>query len=477
MKRSIPIFVAFLLAMCFSASAFAAADYSITVKNAKADETYSAYQLFDLEVDNPENPTAYSYKVNSAWQGFTDDAAFKAAFDVDAQGYVTAKAGVSSETEWVAGSVMSTLAEKAAKYAKDNNIQAKASEKATEDGDVKLEVGEAGYYVITSTMGTRAMIETTPDGNAVEVNEKNAEDTIEKTVKEDSTGAYGESNDAQIGDTIEFKSVATIVPRSVNVAIHDTMTNGLTFNEGSIKIYTDEACTTELDASKYEVLATPAEGDTFTIKISDDVAAGIDASIKLFITYTATLNEGALDVDDQGNPVIDPQTNKTSVSFGDGTSSAEDETTTTTHKFSIFKHAKGSTDNLPGAVFSLKKAGEVVKLIKIDDYNYRVANGNEAGAVETFTTVASGDIVIWGVDSDNDYTLEEKNPPQGYNKLSKDVEVTVSADNATRVDVENKTGIELPTTGDIGTMIFYVLGGALVIGAIVMLIARRRMKD
>lgn len=123
---------------------------------------------------------------------------------------------------------------------------------------------------------------------------------------------------------------------------------------------------------------------------------------------------------------------------------------------------------------SLKKNGTVVKLVKLDDNNYRVSNGDEEGAVDTFTTVASGDIVIWGVDSDDDYTLEEITPPSGYNKLNAEVTVEVDAENGTRIDVENKSGEELPSTGGIGTTLFYVIGGIMLAGAVIILVARRR---
>ena len=166
------------------------------------------------------------------------------------------------------------------------------------------------------------------------------------------------------------------------------------------------------------------------------------------------------------------------MSFGNGTVSTAATTTTDTHKFNVFKHATGETANLPGAVFSLLKGtGEgqtVVKLIKLNDTNYRVANGNEAGAVETFTTVADGDIVIWGVDADDDYALHEVSPPTGYNTLPTDKGVTVASGDNTRVDIENKSGSELPSTGGMGTKIFYVIGAVLVIGAGGLLISRKR---
>ncbi|MBQ1270265.1 MAG: LPXTG cell wall anchor domain-containing protein, partial [Clostridia bacterium] len=133
-------------------------------------------------------------------------------------------------------------------------------------------------------------------------------------------------------------------------------------------------------------------------------------------------------------------------------------------------------ENLADAVFQLKKGDEVVKLVKESDTVYRVAMADEVNAVETFKTVASGNIVITGVDTDSDYTLVETEAPVGYNMLTKPVEVEeVKADNTTVVDVENKTGIELPSTGGIGTTIFYALGAVMVIGAGVLLVAKKRM--
>ena len=480
MKKIISILLALVLVMSFAVTAFASgtepveptADYSITVKNAKAGETYTAYKMFDLSVNDPLNPTAYRYTVNDAWEDFAKTAVFKAVFTVDNQGYVTST--LEDQPNWDGTSALSQVADAAAQYAKTNNITEAGHVTIAEgENSGKIELTAAGYYVITSTLGTRAMIETTPAVSAVEISEKNEEDTIAKEVKEDS-GNYGESNDAQIGDTVEFKSTATITPRSINVKIHDTMTAGLTFNAGSIKIYTDEGLTTELAADLYEIQDTTDEGDTFTIKIEDAFAAEAEESQTLYITYTATLNENAVVKGDDGVAIVD-QNNKTKISFGDGTSSEEDTTTTTTHKFSVYKHAKDKNEHLADAEFSLKKAGTVVKLIKLDENNYRVAMPSETGA-ETFTTVAEGDIVIWGVDADSDYTLEEITPPDGYNKLGKEVKVTVNAGNNTRIDVENQSGTELPSTGGIGTTLFYVIGGLLVVGATVVLVTKKRME-
>ena len=90
-------------------------------------------------------------------------------------------------------------------------------------------------------------------------------------------------------------------------------------------------------------------------------------------------------------------------------------------------------------------------------------------------TVSSGNIVIWGVDSDGDYTLHEVQPPKGYNALSEEKEVTVATTNDTLIKVGNATGAELPSTGGMGTTIFYVVGTILVLAAVVLLITKKRM--
>ena len=457
MKKLIAILLSLLFVMSISAAAFAEGETkndSITVNGVKADETYNLYKLFDLIVDDETVPTAYSYTVNEDWEAFFAEGGAGAAFiTLNNAGYVT-------EISDAAG-----LAEAAAAW---TGKPANPVQTAVASGETVVFSGlEDGYWLITSTLGTVAMTDTTPDENAVTVAEKNPEDTVTKQVKEDSSNLLVSANDAQIGDTVEFQTVVTLYKGTRNVVVHDEMTAGLTYTAGSAVI---EGLTAGTD---YTVNESPTDGHTFDITFSDTFISGLAAGPNAFtITYSAVLNQNAV----SATPAIAAQTNTAAVSYGDH-QSVDVSTTTTTHSFSVFKHAKDSEDNLAGAVFSLKKNGAVVSLIKLNDTNYRVAMPGETGAVTTFTTVASGDIVIWGVDSDSDYTLLETEAPAGYNKLTAEVEVSVSADNATRADVENQTGAELPSTGGIGTTLFYVVGGLMVAGALVVLVSKKRMEE
>lgn len=496
MKRTtklLALLLALVLTLSLATTAFAAqaSNNTITVNKAKAGETYNAYKMLELVVDDVSDPKRYAYTVAAGWANFFDDTN-KAAWEAvlkkdDAKTYFEA---VENYTD----AQVAAFAEAAAKYVTTDGLATSITDTPAEgETSATLNTTTSGYYLVTSTLGTIAMIDTTPGD--VTINEKNGEDTITKTVKEDSTGTYGANNDAQVGDTVEFKSEATIVPRSVNVKIHDTMGSGLTLDDDSIHVYTDEALTTEYTGATINTGANAVSGDTFTIVIPDDFAAAATEDQKLYITYSAKLNANAVVKDAGGVKIVD-QKNKTKVTFGASSSSVEAETTTTTHKFTVHKYATGAKDTpLANAIFELKKDDAVVNLKKLDDNNYRVVDAAETGAaashvkvgqlvetiadgaiVKDFVTVASGDIVIWGVDADSDYKLYEIQTPKGYNMINQNpVEVSVSADTDLKVDVENKTGSELPSTGGVGTALFYVVGGILVVCAGVLLVAKRRM--
>ena len=500
-KKMAALVIAMVMVVVAAIPAMAAqsSNNRITVNGAKEGETYKAFKMLELFVDDTSNPTAYTYTVASDWVDFfanSNSAVWGTVLEKDATGtYFTRKSGVTDETAWSA-SALSAFAEAAAKYAAENRLSPVDTKTcAARATSVVLDTTESGYYLVTSTLGSRAMIDTTPGD--VEINEKNEEDSIHKTVKEDSTGDYGASNDAQVGDTVEFKSEVNIVPRSINVKVHDTMDSGLTLNANSIKIYTDQDHITAYTGATVRAGtgdSAPDTGDTFTIDIPDTFAATAIAPQKLYIVYTAELNARAVVKDNNAVTIVD-QHNKTTVQFGDGTKSTEDITTTTTHKFSVFKHKKDSTKNLADAIFRVKKNGTDLNMIKLDDNNYRIVDDTETGNASThvaannevttvaagsvvsdFVTVASGDIVIWGVDSDEDYSITELQAPKGYNLLNPPTkEVTVNADNSTRIEVENYSGTELPSTGGIGTTILYIIGAILVLGAGILLVVRRRM--
>ena len=457
-KKFASLLLALVMVFALATTAFAAGTNSITVEGAQKGETYEIYKMLDLIVN--EDQTAYSYTVNSNWTNFfTDDGAGAAYVDIDAQGYVTWKEDKDTASD------MEAFAKAAAAFASANGLTSVVDAiTPTEDGAITFNDLDSGYYLITSTNGTLAMVKTTPKNPAATVNEKNPDHTLDKQVQEDSDSSWGKANSAQIGDTVNFKTTITVKKGAKNLIMHDKMEDGLSFNADSVAI----ASLTK--GTDYTVVTTGlTDGCTFEIRFEQSYLDTITADTTLTVTYNAVLNKSA--------DITNGEKNDAKITWGDASNTEWSETVTKTYQFDILKYAANDIEKNPlaGATFQLKDANDnVVKLVKVSDTEYRVANGNEAGAVDEFTTVASGKIVIKGVDLDK-YTLVETAAPAGYNKLKDPVEVTVPETNALTVEVPNASGTELPSTGGMGTTIFYVLGSILVIGAAVLLVTKKRM--
>ena len=477
------------MVFALATTAFATGTNSITVKNAVKDQEYKLYKMLDLVVNDAH--TAYSYTVNSAWKNF-----FKAAegetpagkgltyVNIDAQGYVT----------WKENADVAAFAKDAEEFAKD--LTALKTHTASADGDFAFSELEAGYYLVTSTLGTKATVGTTPGNPNPEIQEKNAAPVNVKTVEEDSkvgkegVDAWGSTNDADIGQTVNFKSTITAQAGAENYVFHDTMSAGLTYT-GVTGITLNE---TAVDASNYTVVTEGlTDGCTFEVRFTQAFCDTLKANDQIVISYTATLNENAVIAGD-GNP------NTSKLSYGDKGDESHTPSGTTppsttktyTWDVDVFKYTmNGETETaLAGAKFTLSKNADgsnPIALVSEGNNVYRVAKTGETGTVTEITTDATGKFTIKGLDADT-YYLTETAAPAGYNKLAGPVTIVIGENgvvNATteapqgvdEVKVLNQSGTELPSTGGMGTTIFYVLGSILVVGAVVLLVTKKRMSS
>ena len=157
----------------------------------------------------------------------------------------------------------------------------------------------------------------------------------------------------------------------------------------------------------------------------------------------------------------------------------------------VFKYTKdGETEKaLADAKFTLSKNGDgsnPIALVSKGNNVYRVAKTGETDTVTEITTDATGKFTIKGLDADT-YYLTETAAPAGYNKLAGPVTIVIGENGVVNgtteapqgvdeVKVLNQSGAELPSTGGIGTTIFYVVGGVLVVGAAVLLVTKKRME-
>ena len=440
---------------------------SITINNAVDGHKYSVYQILVLESYNTD-ANAYSYKAANGWGDWLKTQTQYVS--VDAQGYVT----------WVQNADAAAFAKAALAHAKEANIAAKAT-KTADSTTVQFTGLNLGYYLVDTTVGTLCSLNTT-NPNAV-MEEKNVLPPVTKEVKEDSTGNWGEENTAEIGQTVEFRSTIGAKPGAESYVLHDVMSAGLTLDPDSIQA-TGLTKGQDANTGDYHVVTTGLnDGCTFEVVFHQSYLDTITTDTDIVVTYNAVVNENAVIAGD-GN------SNKTQLKFGEDSNyeSTWDETKTYTFKVDV---VKTDEDNkvLDGAQFKLydaKTGGNEIALVQESAGVYRLAKDDETGV--GYITTVGGQLEIKGFDANTNYYLEETKAPDGYHKLPARVEIAVEEANLEAsvsndtwqsggVHIVNKTGDLLPVTGGMGTTIFYVVGGAIVIAAAATLVYRKHAES
>lgn len=393
----------------------------------------------------------------------------------------------------------------------------------------------AGYYLLvdTSTPGegdamNSALLQVTNKGN-ITIEKKYEVPTVDKSVK-DTDNQWGEAADWEIGSDVPFQLVGTLPSNyadyeTYKYVFHDTLSAGLQYN-GDVKVYVQNGETKTEITTGFTVdpaAAATAGGGTLTVTFTDlKAVAGVTATSKIVVEYTAKL----LSTAEIGNPG-----NKNEVYLeysnnpnhtGEGTPSTgntpKDEVLVFTYELDVTKvDGQDAEKKLPNAEFVLLNSDKT-KVAKVTDGKLvewvDVPAAGEDGTITypagtTLTSGADGKFAIAGLDAGS-YYLRETKAPAGYNLLKNDISVTIAATldktenspaltslklsvkedkegaTATESDgvlatgivstnVVNNSGAQLPETGGMGTTIFYVLGGILVLAAVVLLVTKKRM--
>lgn len=462
-----------------------------------------------------ENASYSAYKILNATDGGND----KYAYTLNDK-YTTILQNLTSETEQadivryisdLDADGIRTFADSLYAKIKESGLGADQTTTNNQFNDV-----DQGYYLIVeTTLGSTAdtyslvMLDTAGNNN-IEVDTKEGTPKVEKKVKEtnDTTGAISEWQDGadyDINDVIPFQLTGSLSAKYDNYkeykyVFHDTLSTGLTLKEDTIKVYALNGTDKVEITNGYELLTTGiATGESFNIVFDDlkkaTCTATISSATKIVVEYSATLDTDA-QIGSAGNPntvKLEYSNDPYYTGNADTTSiTPEDKVTVFTYTLSVDK-VDGSGSALEGAGFTLYKHNGT-------DY---VAIGNEVTGVTTFT--------FTGLDAGK-YKLVESTVPAGYNKAAdlefevistyettsdnpqltalevkdgsgnvisgtdKTFNVTVSS-GLIETDVENQSGSELPSTGGIGTKVFYLGGGAMVAVAGVLLITKKRMKN
>ena len=445
-KKIFALLIAMVMVLGMSTSVFAA---TIEVKDVINGETYTAYKILNYT----NSGDAYSYylsdteytQIGSVLEGA--GFAFTASSD-GSQHFVN-----NAETIDVAA---------AAAYLKTNvaslgNALGKA-EATGANGKAEFTDLATGYYFVTSTAGTFAALHDQKDiATAVEKNTVTTPDKKQGT----ETGKYSNDQlDLMIGSTVYYDAEITI-GKGANYQLvgKDTLDAGLTLDQDSITVKVGDATVAD---TNYTINPISAQG--FTITFPATYVSTLNEGDIIKIEYTAKVN---------ANAVIRGE-NKNTFDLDYSKQHFDDNTVVKTYDAQVKKIDATTKQFLDGAGFKLYDAAEGGNLITVakDATGYYVS----ADADEEIMITSADGSNIRGL-APGTYYLEETTVPDGYNKLAarEPVVVTKDATAAVEISVENNAGSVLPSTGGIGTTIFYIIGAILVIGAGIVLVTRRRM--
>ena len=292
---------------------------------------------------------------------------------------------------------------------------------------------------------------------------------------------------------VPIQSIKLLIPTSYYFAFHDEEEAGLTFNKDSVEVYVDD---TKITAG-FEVKTSTNDGCSFEVVFSDlKTITSVKAGSKIRVEYTSTLNENAV-IGGNGN------LNKAQLEYSNNPRDKDsrdktvwDNVVVFTYQVVVNKYANSVEENnkLPGADFTLTKklngdTTKVIAAVKSPDgkqFTFKGLDDGEYTLTETVTPDGYNTIdpITFKVNANHEITWEGAGD---RNTLLKSLsgnkvtgQITFTSDKGTgalTTNIINKSGTVLPSTGGMGTTVFYVVGGGLMAVAVVLLVTKKRMEN
>lgn len=388
-----------------------------------------------------------------------------------------------------------------------------------------INIPKSGYYLIVDTTyfnpgdyyhayNSFFLLNVPQVPYVVPINRKVVKPTVEKEVYDNQDGAneagFGSSADHAINEEFKFQLTATL-PASENngraydyydeymVTFCDTLSAGITFDRWDTVVINNGGADIPIPAENYY---SDASNQDLTLSIEDvkTCAPGLNLNngATITVTYTAHLNEkayvntagGASNTENKNSVYLEYSNNPRISTSLDHT--PESEVCVYTYQLNNTKYRDDDTpgNELAGAGFKLYSDADCkneVELYQDGEFYYPIKNATGKEAVE-MKSAANGQFNVKGLDAGT-YYLKETTPPKDYSACD-DTKIVISATHdehnvnlSGESNLNNKIinkkagGITLPSTGGIGTTIFYVVGGGLMVAAIVLLVTKKRMEN
>ena len=484
MKKFFALLIAMVMVLGMSTSVFAAGDGSITIQNTVKDKSYEVYKVFDATYSGTN--VSYTYDGSNA--------TFLAALQGDSSPF-TATTNTAG-TYNIALKDGKTAADVSTFLTAQKANLGSAVKTATGDGKTQTLTGvDYGYYYITTTTGSAVTIDsalkdvTVIDKNEVIPPPDKAEQVANGTWTEEPESG-NESTTGNIGDTVNYKVTGSFNRYQgeelvTKITFTDTMSTGLTPNKDVVIKINDEVVSVTPTYTNNNRTWT-VEITTATVAEDGTITFNYDTPSTYEITYSAVINENAKIAIPENNTFTLKYNNK-----GD----QYDTTEVVSYEIELTKVDSSDKVVLAGAKFRLYDAatgGNEIPVVLVPqavaegatadanygtkdstvDNIYRHAKTGETGV--EMVTGKTGIIVVQGL-ANGTYYFEETEAPEGFNKLTARTDATTITDANGSINVTNKSGTELPSTGGIGTTIFYIVGALLVVGAGVVLVTRRKV--